>query len=197
MVNIRSKKDSLTGFYTYIIHNPSTNQVLRWELKNNGNLLWKYISPNQLCENYEVFNIEKNDHEIYGIIDRLYNEIKNGQIFVNDISVNIDFRKANRGNNAKFAASELFDPNSEMVKWYSDESEEVSSAYINPNGDSYQIIFASEKRKKSIDVMFRQDNGFYECGVVPFLRAHNRLGKIITKADEKEQEKIYTFKKSA
>ena len=28
MVNIRSKRDSLTGFYTYVIHNPNTNQVL-------------------------------------------------------------------------------------------------------------------------------------------------------------------------
>ena len=134
MVNIRSKRDSLTGFYTYVIHNPNTNQVLRWELKNNGDLLWKYISPNQGSEHYEVFTVDKSDHELHSIIDRLYNEIKNGQIFVNDISVNIDFRKANWGNNVKFAASEMYDPNTNMVKWYSDDENTISSVFINKNG---------------------------------------------------------------
>ena len=141
MVNIRSKRDSLTGFYTYVIHNPNTNQVLRWELKNNGDLLWKYISPNQGSEHYEVFTVDKSDHELHSIIDRLYNEIKNGQIFVNDISVNIDFRKANRGNNVKFAASEMYDPNTNMVKWYSDDENTISSVFINKNGENYQLIF--------------------------------------------------------
>ena len=197
MVNIRSKRDSLTGFYTYVIHNPNTNQVLRWELKNNGDLLWKYISPNQGSEHYEVFTVDKSDHELHSIIDRLYNEIKNGQIFVNDISVNIDFRKANRGNNVKFAASEMYDPNTNMVKWYSDDENTISSVFINKNGENYQLIFVSDERKKSTDIVFKQNDRFYECGAIPFLRAHNRLEKLITKQDEKENEKIYTFKKSA
>ena len=197
MVNIRSKRDSLTGFYTYVIHNPNTNQVLRWELKNNGDLLWKYISPNQGSEHYEVFTVDKSDHELHSIIDRLYNEIKNGQIFVNDISVNIDFRKANRGNNVKFAASEMYDPNTNMVKWYSDDDNTISSVFINKNGENYQLIFVSDERKKSTDIVFKQNDSFYECGAIPFLRAHNRLEKLITKQDEKENEKIYTFKKSA
>ena len=197
MVNIRSKRDSLTGFYTYVIHNPNTNQVLRWELKNNGDLLWKYISPNQGSEHYEVFTVDKSDHELHSIIDRLYNEIKNGQIFVNDISVNIDFRKANRGNNVKFAASEMYDPNTNMVKWYSDDENTISSVFINKNGENYQLIFVSDERKKSTDIVFKQNDSFYECGAIPFLRSHNRLEKLITKQDEKENEKIYTFKKSA
>jgi len=197
MVNLKSKKDSLTGFYTYIIHNANRNQVLRWELRNNGDLVWKYISPENNVGNYEVFQISKDDHELHSIVDRLYNEIKNGQIYINDTTINVDFRKANRGNTVRFAASEMYDPKSDMVKWYSDTSEAINSVFINRNNDCYQLIFVTNDPKKYVDVIFKQNDSFYECGSVPFLRAHNRLGKFITMSEEKVEEKIYTFKKSA
>ena len=91
-MNIKSKKDSLTGFYTYIIHNPNTNQVLRWELRNNGDLVWKYISPENNVGNYEVFQISKDDHELHSIVDRLYNEIKcmiQSQIWLSGIVIHL------------------------------------------------------------------------------------------------------------
>ena len=196
-MNIKSKKDSLTGFETYIIHNPETNQVIRWELRNNGDLVWKYISPESTAGQYEVFQVTKDDHELHGVVDRLYNEIKNGQIYINDTSINIDFRKANRGSNAKFAASEMYDPKSNMIKWYSDNPSVITSVFINQVNENYQLIFAATDSKKFIDVEFKQIDSFYECGSVPFLRAHQRLGKIITPTVDKIEPKIYTFKKSA
>ena len=197
MVNIRSKKDSLTGFFTYVIHNPETNQVVRWELKNNGDLVWKYISPSNTTGSYEMFQISKEDHELHSIVDRLYNEIKNGQIYINDTAINVDFRKTNRGSNVRFAASEMYDPITDMVKWYSDSSDSITSVFINKNDENYQLIFVSTEAKKIVDVVFKQNDSFYECGSIPFIRAHNRLGKFMTKEEEKTEEKIYTFKKSA
>jgi len=197
MVNIKSKKDSLTGFCTYIIHNPETKQVLRWELRNNGDLVWKYVSPEQNSGNYEVFQVSNSDHELFNIIDRLYNEIKNGQIYINDTNINVDFRKANRGSNVKYAASEMYDHNADMIKWYSDDHSNITSVFINKIGDNYQLIFVATEPKKFIDVVFKQNDSFYECGAVPFLRAHDRLGKFLVHEDEKLETKIYTFKKSA
>ncbi|MDD2435134.1 MAG: hypothetical protein PHO63_02650, partial [Bacilli bacterium] len=91
MIEIKTKLDEFTNTNIYTFINTEKKQILKWYLGSNGDLYWSLVNfRNQDNHDNQVFEIPIEDFPLYQIMVNLTEEIKNGQIFINDPEFNIN-----------------------------------------------------------------------------------------------------------
>ncbi len=203
MIDIKTKRDDLTNSNIYTFINKEKNQILKWYLGSNGDLYWNLVNFRK--QDNQVFEIPIEDFPLYQIMLNLTEEIKSGQIFINDSEFNISHNNVNNYMNARFITSEIYHQKYDECVWFSDDKAipNTNSVWIKKEDNSFRITFNNVEDTPSTQIRFKTSGSFYGPGYLPFLRAYRRIDKIkdnynMAVFDENEvvvKQKVYEIKR--
>ncbi len=181
MIEIKTKHDNFTNNNIYTFINKDKNQILKWYLGNNGDLYWHLVNfRNQTNDDNHEFEISIEDYPLYQIIENLADEIKNGDIFINDSGFNVSHSNINYHMNARYITNEIYNPKNDELVWFSDDEKipNTNSVWIKKENNCYHLSFINIYKSPSTCIRFKVNGSFYGSGYLPFLRAYSRVEKI-------------------
>ena len=177
------------------------NKTLSFWFGGNGDLYWNINNDN--CEEeykHDTFYITKENYDIYVLFNKLYEDIKDINIFdLNDIpfycnskeeyleEINYEKRRYKELNASNY--NELFNEEEKIITWYSDEVPHEVANYvtIKKEEDKYKIEFNTQPDKEGYDneynmfglsIRFRNSGSSYDPFNIVFMRMYNELQKI-------------------
>lgn len=181
MIKINYKKDNTYGNTMYEFLNQDL--IMKWFTDRSGDLYWvlfdKAISHN---DEYD-FRVPIQNYKFYSIIERIYNDFKNGKIFYQtEIDADLKYNAAtlNRNQYVREAVHDIFNSNTEEVTWDSDEDirNKTNSLKIIKEHDAFILRFTDVIHGNLIRVCFKKNRGHYGPCSMPFFRAYEHMDKI-------------------
>lgn len=180
------------------------NEIYNYELISDDNKLFISFEGNLdlyftiYGKNINEFIIAKENMTIYNLFDKLYNEIKNINVFEKEYipfyietdqekedylkKTKEEYRLYNKSN-----YNELFDEKNKTITWYSDETAHEVANYlkIKKEDEKYKLEFSTQPHiegydrdfnsKYSIPIRFRNSGSRYKPFNVCFMRLFNNL----------------------
>ena len=182
------------------------NDVFKIFHGENIDIYWTFISET----NNNKFIITQENTEIYDAFDRLYQRIKNCQIFSLDnknfafsIETLKDIEQENQELNdwykTKEAYKKLYNPETGIIEWFSDDEceQKANSVRIIPHEDRYELEFIKreDNYQHITSIRFKHFYGRYEYLNTMFYKHYNELCNINDQVHQISfQETIYQMK---
>lgn len=156
----------------YDCYNIKTNEVtFSIHFEGNLDLYWSYKYNGSILKESEShsFKITKENYFLYQLIDELYNDIKNNNIFSENFS---SYSLVDSSKNGLFV--------NDTITWYSDECiyEEASKLFIKKDNEDYEITFYKSKEEFiSYSVRISNSGSRYGHFNIPFMKMYNKLNE--------------------
>lgn len=151
----------------------------------NGDLYWTIHSKNRSIENdpkKDCFYITKENYKLFHLFNKLYDDIKEINIYDDFKEDKSKYRKYNQSN-----YNELFDGKNKTITWYSDETAHDVANYlvIKKEKDAFKLDFNIQEPKENYS---RDFNSLYYIPIricnsgsryypfnIPFMNMYNAL----------------------
>ena len=175
------------------------NNVLIMTFGGNGDLYWviREKKPKERELKHGTFIITKENYRIYSAFESLYNNIKEINFFdpydippfMYSYEENLEYINERKERCRKYNDSnynELFNPKTNTITWYSDETHHDVANYVTVkrNEDNYKIDFNTQPRKKDYDneyngfgisIRFRNSGSSYDPFNAFFMQMYNSI----------------------
>lgn len=178
MIKINYKKDNTNDSIMYEFIN--NDLIMKWFTDRSGDLYWVLFTKNFTPNNEYDFRIDKRSYKLYSIIENIYNDFKNGEIFYQtemDSYLKYSATILNRNQYIRDMVREIYNTNTDIVSWDSDENSKfhTNNIKIFKDDNNFIIRFSDVVHGKLIRVCFRKNRSYYgSCGL-PFFRAYENL----------------------
>ena len=154
----------------------------------NDDLYWSIHSKNRTEDNdpkEDSITITKENYALYSLFDKLYDDIKEINIFDEYKENKEKYRLYNHSN-----YHELFDEENKTITWYSDETAHEVANYlkIKKEDDSYRLDFHIQEYKEGYDmdfnslfyipIRFRNSGSRYDPFNIVFMKMYGKLRDI-------------------
>ena len=177
------------------------DKTLSFLFCGNGDLYWNINNKNYKDDyKQDTFYITKENYDIYMLFNRLYDDIKNINIYnLNDIpfycnsqeeyldEINNEKRMCKESNVSNY--NELYNEEDKTITWYSDEVAHEVANYvtIKKEEDAFIISFNTQPDKEGYDneynmwglsIRFRNSGSSYHPFNILFMKMYNELQNI-------------------
>lgn len=181
MIRINYKKDNTFGNTMYEFIN--NNLIMKWFTDRSGDLYWVLFTKNFTPDHEYSFKVGIQNYKFYKIIEQIYNDFKNGEMFYqSEIDSELKYPAAtlNKNQYVRDLVREIFNSNTGEMIWYSDDDMKprTNSFKILKEKDAFIIRFSDVVHGKLLRVCFKKNRGFYGPCSLPFFRAYENMDKI-------------------
>lgn len=181
MIKINHKKDNMYENMLYEFINGDL--IMKWFIDRCGDLYWTlYIKEISFNDEYD-FKVGIQNYKLYCIIEKIYNDFKDGEIFYHsEIDEELKYNAVNWNRNQyiRNIAREIYNNNTNEVVW--DNNDDVKSynnkIRIIKNNNQFIIRFSNTFHGKLIRICFKKNSGYYGPCSLPFFRAYDQIDKI-------------------
>ncbi len=175
MIKINYKKDNNNDSIMYEFIN--NDLIMKWFTDRSGDLYWVLFTRNFTPNHEYDFRIDKRSYKLYSIIENIYNDFKNGEIFYQteiDSSLKYSATILNRNQYIRDMVREIYNTNNDVMTWDSDEDSRLHTNNIKifKDDNDFIIRFSDIIHSKLIRVCFRKNRSYYGSCSLPFFRAY-------------------------
>lgn len=181
MIKINYKTDNTYGNTMYEFINK--DKVMKWFTDRSGDLYWALFTKNINQDGIYEFNIGIQNYKLYKLIDNLYNDFKNGEMFYQtqiDSELKYNAATLNKHQAVRDLVRQIYNTNTNEITWYSDENNKskTNSVKIIKADNRFVIRFSDVIHGKLVRVCFNKNRSYYGPCSLPFIRAYEEIHKI-------------------
>lgn len=181
MIKVNYKKDNKYGNMMYEFLN--NDLIMKWFTDQIGNLYWVLFTKNISPDDKYDFKIGIQNYKLYSVIENIYNDFKNGEIFYQteiDKELKYSAKVLNKNQYIRGLVNEIYNSNTKEVSWDSEEDYKphTNNLKILKEKDSFIIRFSDVIHGKLIRICFKKNRGYYGSCSLPFYRAYEYMDKI-------------------
>lgn len=181
MIKINYKTDNTYGNTMYEFINK--DKIMKWFTDRSGDLYWALFTKNIDPDGEYEFTIGIQNYKLYRLIENLYNDFKNGEIFYQtqiDSELKYNAATLNKHQTVRDLVRQIYNTNTNQITWYSDEDHKskANSVRIIKGDNRFIIKFNDVIHGKLIRVCFNKNRSYYGPCSLPFIRAYEEMSKI-------------------